>query len=244
MRSVAVITGASGGIGRACAIVLAQAGWQVVALYHHHPERLTEAASQLHAFAGQIDSFPCDLEKSEDVRTCFEQIYRLYHQVDLLVCAAGIAHIGLFSDVTEDIWHHIMSVNLDGAYRCIHAVLPNMISRKKGNIITISSMWGETGASCEVAYSASKAALIGLTKALAKEVGPSGIRVNCVSPGLIATPMNDSLSPDTLASLRDDTPLGRIGTPEDVAEAVHFLASPQSSFITGQVLGVSGGYQI
>ena len=163
---------------------------------------------------------------------------------DLLVNNAGIAQQKLFTDVTEEEWDRIFAVNVKGLYTCCRAVVPHMVRRHAGSIINVSSIWGEVGASCEVPYSASKAAVIGFTKALAKELGPSGIRVNCVSPGVIATEMNAALDPETLDALREETPLGTIGTPEDAARAILWLAGEDSAFVTGQVLGVNGGFVI
>ena len=169
---------------------------------------------------------------------------RDFGTLDVLVCNAGIARQELFTDITEAGWREMLGVNLDGVFYCCQAVLPHMIHRKQGKLITLSSMWGQVGASCEVAYSAAKAGVIGLTKALAKEVGPSGITVNCVAPGLIETEMNRNLSPETKAALAEDTPLERLGTPEDVARAIWFLASPAGDFFTGQVLAPNGGWVI
>ncbi|MEG1431160.1 MAG: SDR family oxidoreductase, partial [Oscillospiraceae bacterium] len=165
-------------------------------------------------------------------------------QLDILVCNAGVSKVGLFQDMTAEDWHSVFSVNVDGVFHCCQAVLPHFIARKAGKIITVSSMWGQVGGSCEVCYSASKAAVIGLTKALAKEVGPSGITVNCVAPGVIATDMNKNLSPQDLQALAEDTPLGRIGTPEDVANAISYLVSEGAAFVTGQVLAPNGGLVI
>ncbi|MDC0700747.1 SDR family oxidoreductase, partial [Blautia wexlerae] len=164
--------------------------------------------------------------------------------VDVLVNNAGIAQQKLFTDLTDTDWDRIFAVDVKGVFLCCQAALPHMIHEKRGAIVNISSMWGQVGASCEVHYSAAKAAVIGLTKALAKELGPSQIRVNCIAPGVIATEMNDLLGAETLEALREETPLEAIGTAEQVADAVRFLASDQASFITGQVLGVNGGMVI
>ena len=164
--------------------------------------------------------------------------------IDALVCNAGIARQELFTDITLESWREMLGVNLDGVFHCCQAALPAMIHRKQGRIITLSSMWGQVGGSCEVAYSAAKAGVIGLTKALAKEVGPSGITVNCVAPGVIETEMNRQLSPETKAALAEETPLERLGTPEDVAEAIWFLASEAGRFFTGQVLAPNGGWVV
>ena len=245
MNKTAVVTGGSGGIGQAITLHLLRAGFQVIALYYTHEDAMLQLSKEaLEKNLGHVHAMQCNLADSLSVSSTFSEIHRLYHHVDLLVCAQGVASIRLFTETDEEEWNRIININLTGTYRAVHAVLPEMISRKSGNIITISSMWGEVGASCEAAYSASKAGIIGLTKALAKELGPSGIRVNCVSPGVIDTSMNQDLSAETIQSLSDETPLERIGTADDVAEAVEVLASPKSSFITGQILGVSGGFII
>jgi 3-oxoacyl-[acyl-carrier protein] reductase len=164
--------------------------------------------------------------------------------LDVLIHNAGIAYQGLLTDTDSDTWHALMGVHLDGAYHCCKAVIPTMVGRQSGVIVTVSSMWGITGASCEVAYSAAKAGLIGFTKALAKELGPSKIRVNCVAPGVIDTDMCAAFDEETRQALCEETPLGKMGTAEDVAESLLFLASEKASFITGQVLGVNGGFLI
>ncbi len=164
--------------------------------------------------------------------------------VDVLVNNAGISSQKLFTDITDDEWKRTIGVNLDGVFYCCRNALPYMIRQKSGAIINIGSMWGEVGASCEVHYSASKAGVIGLTKALAKEVAPSGVRVNCIAPGVVMTDMMSDFDDTTIEELKDETPLGRLGTPEDIAAAVLFLASDDASFITGQTLGVNGGFII
>ena len=165
-------------------------------------------------------------------------------QLDILVCNAGRSWTGLLDAMTPEEWRELFAVNLDSVFYCCRSVLPHFLRRKAGKIITVSSMWGQVGASCEVAYSASKAAVIGFSRALAKEVGPSGITVNCVAPGVIATEMNRALTAEDLAVLREETPLERIGTPGDVAESILFLASEGADFLTGQVLSPNGGLVI
>ena len=186
---------------------------------------------------------PADVANAQEVEAMVAAAGTM-GRIELLVPAAGIAYQNLFQYTDEDTYDRIMDTNVKGAYLAAKAVLPQMIRAGRGNIVFLSSMWGEVGASCEVVYSASKAALIGMTKALAKEVGPSGIRVNCVTPGVIRTPMTEVLGEDTLSSLAEETPLGRIGTPREIADAVLFLAGDSAAFITGQVLGVSGGLVI
>lgn len=242
MQQVALITGGSRGIGRACVRTMARAGWQVVFLCREREDRARELVEELRTEGLSAAWYRCDVADGAQVRETVDQILRLYHRVDVLVNNAAVAYIGLLTDMTEAQWDRVFDVSVKGAYHMIQAVLPGMISRGSGCIINMASMWGEVGASCEVAYSAAKAALIGMTKALAKEVGPSGVRVNCVSPGVIDTEMNAALDEETRAGLAEETPLGRMGTPEEVARAVSFLAGEGASFITGQVLGVSGGF--
>ena len=185
-----------------------------------------------------------DLADAKAIAAMVQKVTAHFGNIDVLINNAGIASFGLLTEISEKDWLRLFDINVHGAYRCIREVLPQMISRGRGVILNISSIWGVTGASCEVCYSATKAALIGLTKALAKEVGPSGIRVNCIAPGVIETDMNAHLSAEDLSALAEETPLGRIGTPEDVSAAALFLASPGASFITGQVLGANGGIVI
>lgn len=231
----ALITGASRGIGAACARALRRDGYDVVINYLSSEDRAKSLAMELGCRAVR-----CDVADRDEVDAMFREI----GGVDILVCCAGISITGLFSDVTPDEWRRIFAVNVDGAYNCIQAALPHMIHEKAGSIVTVSSIWGITGASCEAAYSATKAAIIGLTKALAKELGPSGITVNCVAPGVIDTDMNKNLTTEDMESLKDETPLGMIGAPSDVAESVAFLVSPRARFITGQVLSPNGGIVI
>lgn len=232
MKTV-VITGGSRGIGAAAVELFAGRGDRVYFLYEKNHSAASEVAERTDAVA-----VCCDVADPEAVRKAFRQI----PQVDVLICNAGICHYGLMSMVDEATWDRIFAVNVKGIYHCVNAAMPSFLQRQKGCVITVSSMWGQVGASCEAAYSASKGAVIGLTKALAKELGPSGIRVNCVAPGVILTDMCAAVDPNILADMAQDAPVGRNGTPEDVAKAMAYLAD--ADFITGQVLSVNGGYVI
>lgn len=233
MPKTALITGASRGIGAACARALAQDGHQVVINYDQSEEQALLLARELGGAALKADVSDA---------TQVEAMFKVAGNTDVLVCSAGVSLNKLFTDTTEAEWRRILDINLGGIINCCQAALPYMIREKYGRIITISSIWGITGASCEAIYSASKAAVIGLTKSLAKELGPSGITVNCVAPGVIDTDMNAALTPETLESLKDQTPLGCIGQPKDVASLVRFLASEEAGFMTGQVISVDGGF--
>lgn len=236
-----LITGASRGIGRACAKKFAENSFSVIINYRSSDDAASDTASEcLSLGAKEVALVKADISKSEDVDLLFEK----EGPVDTLVLNAGVASYGLFQDVSEKEYDRVMDTNVKGVFLTIKKFIPEMIKRKCGSIVIISSMWGQTGGSCEVVYSASKAALIGMTKALAKELGPSGIRVNCVAPGVVETDMVSSLGEETLSSLAEETPLGRNASPEDIANAVFYLASDRASFITGQVLAVNGGLLI
>lgn len=228
-----VITGGSRGIGAATVARFAARGDRVVFLY----EKDHEAARKV-AQATGAEAICCDVADGEAVRRAFETIGHL----DNLILCAGICRYGLLQDLSEEDWDRIFAVNVKGIYTCVKAAMPAFLQAQKGSIITVSSMWGQVGASCEVAYSATKGAVIALTKALAKELGPSGIRVNCVAPGVILTDMCASVAPEVLTGLAEETPVGRNGKPEDVAYAMEYLAGAE--FITGEILAVNGGYVI
>ncbi len=237
----AIITGASRGIGRKTAKLLAQNGYAVLINYHKNKEMAQKLCRELTDEGFYAKIFGADVSQPDLVKQMVDFAMKTFGKIDLLVNNAAVAKQQLFSDITLADWRETFSVNVDGMFLCTKEVLPHMIHEKSGSIVNISSMWGITGGSCEVAYSASKAAVIGLTKSLAKEVGLSGIRVNCVAPGVIDTDMNGHLSPEDMNALREETPLNCIGTVQDVAEAVLFLASDKAKFITGQVLQVNGG---
>ena len=238
MNKTVLITGASRGIGYCTAELFALNGLNMAVNYLHTPEPAISLSKQY----GNVLPIKADVSKRHEVEAMTEQICREFGKIDVLVNNAGIAQQKLFTDITDDDWNQMFDINVKGVFHCCQAVLPGMIARKSGKIINISSVWGEKGASCEVHYSASKAALIGLTKALAKEEGLSGITVNCITPGVIDTDMNGHLNAETLSALQEETPLGRIGTPQDVAHMIYFLASDAANFITGQVIGVNGGF--
>lgn len=231
----ALVTGASRGIGEAIARELSADGFKVYINYLNSHEKALALAEATGGIAVKAD-----VSDLNQVQSMFDEI----GEVNVLVCNAGIAEYGLFSDINPQKWHKIFAVNVDGVYNCVQCALPSMIKNKSGSIITLSSVWGVHGASCEAAYSASKAAVIGLTKSLAKELGPSGIRVNCIAPGVIETDMMSGFSIDDKEKLREETPLCRLGKPSDVAFLAAFLASDKSEFITGQVLGVDGGFAL
>ncbi len=233
----ALITGGSRGIGAAIVRALTAKGWRVAFCY----KSSQQAAEQLSRETGAIP-LPCDVTDSAQVRAMTEAALRQLSHIDLLVNNAGVAWQGLLTDMTDDDWRTVLDTSLTAAFFTCRALLPGMVSRQSGRIINIASIWGRVGASCEAAYSAAKAGLIGLTKALAKEVGPSGITVNCLCPGVIRTDMLSCYTEGDLAALADETPLGRLGTPEDVAAAVCWLADEAAAFVTGQIIGVDGGF--
>ena len=241
-RKTALVTGASGGIGAACAETLARQGYTVIAHANRGMEAVTALAARLNAQGCDVHPVQCDLADSAAVSAMCKDLLRLYHRVDALVLNAGVSYTGLLCDMTDSEWHSVIDVNLSSMFYLCRALTPAMVSAREGSIVTVSSIWGQVGASCEVAYSASKAGVIGFTRALAKELGPSSVRVNCIAPGVIDTRMMDEHSEETKTALAEETPLGRLGTPQDVASACAFLLGDGAAFITGQVLGVDGGY--
>ena len=229
--STIVITGGSRGIGAAAAALFAQKGHQVYFLYEKNHQAANAVAEKTGAVA-----ICCDVADTATVADAFAKI----GNIDVLICNAGVCHTGLMSQMEEAAWDRLFAVNVKGIYNCVNAAMPAFLKNHKGCIITVSSMWGQVGASCEVAYSATKGAVIAMTKALAQELGPSGIRVNCIAPGVIETDMCANVSPDTMEELKQSSLVGRNGTPQDVAQAMEYLVNAE--FVTGQVLPVNGGF--
>ena len=242
MRKIALVTGASRGIGRGIALQLAREGWDVCVNYIQQREAAEVVAAQIRSIGQNAMAYQADVADGEAVNAMVRAVEAQLGPVTLAVNNAGISGQGLFQDTSDEVWDRHMAVNLGGARNVIRAVLPHMLSEKSGCIVNISSIWGLRGASCEVAYACSKAAVIGLTRSLALELAPSGIRVNCVAPGCIDTDMVQVLGDETRSMLIEETPLGRLGTPEDIAHAVAFFAEEESSFLTGQVLTADGGF--
>ena len=242
MGGTAFVTGGSRGIGRAVVRRLAAEGFAVGIDYLQAKEAAEALAAEICAAGGRALAVQADVSDRDAVTAAIGQVEAAFGPITCLVNNAGIAEQHQFQDIDSTFWHRIFAVNVDGAYHTIQAVLPSMIHRKAGTIVNISSIWGQRGASCEVAYSATKAAIIGLTRSLAAELAPSGIRVNCVAPWVIHTDMVEVLGEDTLRSLAEETPMGRLGKPEDVAAAVAFFCREESAFVTGQVLTADGGF--
>lgn len=244
MSKTVLVTGGSRGIGAAVCERFAQEGWKVAVNYNRSKEQAEALVKQLVARGCDACAVRADVSDRAQVEQMVKDVMERFGKINVLVNNAGIAQQKLFSDITDSDWINMFDVNVKGMYYCCQAVLPGLIHSKSGAIINVSSMWGITGASCEVHYSAAKAAVIGFTKALAKEVGLSGIRVNCVAPGVVATDMNQNLTQQTLNELKEETPLGLIGTPEDIANSIWFLAGEESRFMTGQVISPNGGLVI
>lgn len=242
MRRSALVTGASRGIGRAIAAVLAREGWAVCVNYLEHRNAAEDLVRELRAQGRAALSFQADVADGRAVEEMVRAASETLGPVELLVNNAGISHQGLFQDLDDQTWDRLLAVNLTGPRNAVQAVLPHMLSEKRGCIVNISSIWGLRGGSCETAYAVTKAGIVGLTRSLALELAPSGIRVNCVAPGCVETDMVRVLGEETRAQLKEETPLGRLGRPEEIAEAAAFLASEKAGFITGQVLTADGGF--
>ena len=240
----ALVTGSSRGIGRAVARELAHQGWAVGINYLHREDKAQELVEELTAAGCQAAVFQADVADGAAVASMVKELGETFSPVELVVNNAGVAGQSLFQDISDEMWNRYLAVNLGGARNTIKAALPHMISEKRGCIVNISSIWGQRGASCEVAYACTKAGIIALTRSLAMELAPSGIRVNCVAPGVIETDMMGSFTAEDKAALAEETPVERLGTPEEVARTLVFLAGRGAGFITGQVLGVNGGIVI
>lgn len=243
-QKIVLVTGASGGIGQAIARAFAQEGHAVALGCHENLQSAIALQKEMEQQGRKVMVCKADVTQEQQVEEMFRCVRASYGPVEILVNVAGFAQQKLFDTITAADWDKVMDINAKGTFLCCRAGLPDMIRAKEGCIVNIASMWGQVGASCEVHYSAAKAAVIGLSKALAKEVGPSGIRVNCVSPGAVETAMLSAFSAQDLQALCEETPLQRLGRPQDVAQMVLFLASEKADFITGQVIGVNGGFVI
>lgn len=244
MKKTALITGASRGIGKACAIKLATDGYNIVLNYAQNTTAVQEVANQIKDLGGNVLICQADVANEAQVAQMFAQAQETFGGIDLLINNAGICNSKMFTDFNLTEWNEVFAVNVGGTFNCSKAAIPHMVHQKAGKIINISSIWGQVGASCEVAYSASKGAIDAMTKALAKELAPSNIHVNAVSPGVILTDMNDDLTAEDMSALERATPLGKIGQPEDIAATVAFLASDAANFITGQIISPNGGFVI
>lgn len=242
MEKIALVTGSSRGIGRAIATELAHQGYAVCVNYRVRKDCADELVEKLTAEGCRVMAVQADVADRAQVNEMVKKAEEQFGPVSLLVNNAGVAGQALFQEITDELWHRYFSVNVDGAFHTIQAVLPHMLREHEGCIVNISSMWGLRGASCEVTYSATKAALIGLTRSLAAELAPTHIRVNCVAPGVIKTDMLSALPDGVLPQLAEETPLRRLGVPEDIAYAVAYLADEKAGFVTGQVLTVDGGF--
>ncbi len=243
MNQTVLITGASRGIGAACAVEFAKRGYRVIVNYNQNKKAAETVCDLIRAQGGVCMCVQADVSDAAQVEKMFAEA-EAFGGVDVLVNNAGIAKAAMLCDTTPELWRRMFAVNVDGVYHCCRAALAHMVQKKRGAIINISSMWGQVGASCESAYSATKSAVIGFTKALAKELGPSGITVNCVAPGLVDTEMNAHLSCEDIDALCEEIPLGNVAAPQQIATAVCFLASEDASYITGQVLSPNGGFVV
>ena len=240
--SNALITGASRGIGAATARLFAREGWNVAVNYNRSRNEAEGLARELSGLGVRAVPIQGDISVPEGAERMVQEAETALGGLDAVICNAGVAlPQQLMTDTTVEQWRQVAAVDLDGVFYTLRAAIPGLVRQKRGTVVTVSSMWGVAGGSCEAPYSAAKAGVIGLTKALARELGPSRVRVNCVAPGVIDTGMNSHLAPEDWTALKEETPLCRIGTPEEAAQAIYFLASDRASFITGQVLRVDGG---
>lgn len=244
MKKTVLITGGAKGIGRAMAEIFAFKGYNVVFNFYKSYNEAKDLESRLRVMGCEAYGLQGDITDNEDIEKIFKFIEEKFQGLDILINNAGISQFKLFTEIEEKDWDLMINVNLKGMFNCCKKAVPYMISKKSGKIINISSIWGMVGASCEVHYSTSKAGMIGFTKALAKELGPSGIQVNCITPGVIDTEMNRGLTEEDRCSLRDNTPLMRLGTPEDIANLALYLSSEEADFITGQIISPNGGIVI
>jgi 3-oxoacyl-[acyl-carrier protein] reductase len=243
-KKTVLITGSSRGIGSNMAEKFAREGYNVLINYNKSKDKAEELQTRLEGEGLSVKTFKADVSKRDEVESMFEYCLKEFGDLDVLVNNAGVAKGMLFTDISDEDWDYLMNVNLKGVFHCAQTALRHMISEKKGKIINISSIWGITGGSCEVHYSTSKAGIIGLTKALAKEVGPSNIQVNCIAPGAIVTDMLSQIDGDDLELFRQETPLMKLGKPEDISNCALFLASEKADFFTGQVISPNGGIVI
>lgn len=241
MKKIALVTGGSKGIGACICKELAKNGYTVVINYNSSEKEAKSVLEEILSLGGEASIYKANVSNREEVKSMFDYIKNTYNTIDLLVNNAGISSLNLITDTSDEEWDNIIDTNLKSVFLCCREALKIMVSNHSGKIINMSSMWGVTGGSCEVAYSASKAGVIGFTKALAKEVGPSNINVNAVAPGVVMTSMMEDFTEDDISVLKEETPLMRVGYPIDVANIVLYLASSKSDFITGQVIGVNGG---
>jgi len=243
MSKTVLVTGASRGIGRAIALAFAREGYTVLVNYNTSSNKALAVVEEITSFGGRAVAFRADVSDADGFACAVNALTKDYGNVDVLVANAGVSLVKQINDTSSKDWDDLFGTNAKGVYNAVKAVVDGMISKKQGRIITVSSVWGEVGASCEVAYSSSKAAVIGFTKALAKELAPSNITVNCISPGVIDTDMNACFTGEDRAQIESEIPMGRYGRPEEVASAALFFASDGASYITGEVLGVNGGFR-